>query len=123
MGFNLNDYVAQDYMNKEDLKHSNKWAVLDVTKQEFDEGNGKKKERPQLYLEANGVVKKLTLNTTNTKRLINVFSDSKNGSIGNVDSDKLIGKVIYFKTVETEYGGKPIEAIRVDEENTKKTNI
>lgn len=103
----LNKYVSGDYLKASDLKDNDRWVVVSAEEVELD---GVKKA--QLNFECKDLKKAFTLNQTNIKRLAEVFGTS--------ESDKMVGKVLALKVVETEYKGKPAEGIRVDVEATKK---
>ncbi len=103
----LSKYASGDYLKAEDIKSKDTWAVVGAEEVELD---GQKKA--QLNLEHKGDKKSLTLNSTNIKRLSEVF--------GTFDSDRIVGRPLVFKIVETEYKGKRADGIRVDVEATKK---
>jgi len=109
----FSDYVNTiDFLKKEDVSANKVWIVTHVVEREFDDG-GKKSKKLALSLEANGLKKDFTLNTTNTKSLINMFGDDTSG---------VIGKSITLKLVETHFKGQPAEGIRIDVDATKSGN-
>ena len=105
MGLDLNDYLGGDYLSSKDIEENKEWVIKSVEEKDFD---GTKKLN--LNLEHNGTEKSLTLNITNTKRIITCFGSK---------SEDAVGKVVVLKTVETEYKGESFQGIRVDEELTK----
>jgi len=91
------------YLNAADLQkktHSltiNRWEAADFT----DDG-GEKKRKIVLFFD--GKKKGLALNITNARSLAYLFGDSPDGWVGK--------KIELYPTI-VDFGGKPVEAVRV----------
>ena len=108
MGIDLNQYISGDYLCSKDLELSKEWVIKGFSEVVYDE-----KRKAQMDLEHKGTSKTLTLNVTNTKRLIECFG---------AKTDESLGKIVVLKIIEGEYKGEVFEGIRIDVEATKKAN-
>jgi len=104
----MNKYLNSDYIKVEDVKEHNVWVCKEIAETKFEE-----ETKLQINLEHKGNCKSLTLNATNTKRLIEIFGS---------DTKDVEGKIIVLKLVDTEFKGKEFIGIRIDVEETKASN-
>lgn len=112
-GYNAKEFIGNEYINKEDINNNGrKWVIMGVIKTEFeDKKNGKITPRLQLDIQMREIKKKFTLNTKNTKALINLYGQMTHG---------WIGKIIYLVVTKTNDGKDSIE---INEDLTKETNM
>lgn len=112
-GYNAKEFIGNEYINKDDINNTGrKWVIIGVSKTEFeDKKNGKITPRLQLDIQNKDVNKKLTLNNTNTKTLINLYGAMTHG---------WISKIVYLVLTKTNDGRDSIE---INEDLTKETNL
>lgn len=112
-GYNAKEFIGNEYINKEDINNTGrKWAIIGVTKTEFEgKKNGKITPRLQLDIQVKDINKKFTLNTKNTKTLINLYGTMTHG---------WIGKIVYIVVTKTNDGKDSLE---INEDLTKETNL
>lgn len=103
----LNKYITE-FLEKEDIERKKEWVIIDLEEVTFQD-----ETKPQITIENQGEQKKMTLNATNTRSLIKLFGPKK---------EDVISKKITLKIIDTEYKGKAMKGIRIDEEKTKNEN-